>query len=360
MPGDPRYFTIQRSSSTLALELSLLFASTLGSACSSPPSDDGPSGGAGGSIVAMGGNGGAAVPSAGGTGGVTAQGGSQNSEGMGGTMLAMGGSSGSASNAGSSGMAGSMGMGVVGELCPEGALFCDDFEDDNVGQAPAAPWRNSSGSGGLVSVGTDRAFSGARAVHATAPTGANYRRAYFALDQGSSPIFPGAALEMYGRAMMFLEETPDTAIHWTFVQGEGRSADDTHNALYRYGGQQQGGAGLMANYETTMPVRSDCYQHSDTTMPAAQWTCVEWRFVVGSNEMQLWLDGTDVSDIHVIDRGEGCVFDEPPLDGEWLAPPAFQSLYLGWEHYQQPGNDINLWVDAVAVSNERLGCPAAP
>jgi len=35
-------------------------------------------------------------------------------------------------------------------------------------------------------------------------------------------------------------------------------------------------------------------------------------------------------------------------------------LYLGWEHYQQTANPIDLWVDDVAVGTERLGCPAAP
>jgi hypothetical protein len=51
----------------------------------------------------------------------------------------------------------------------------------------------------------------------------------------------------------------------------------------------------------------------------------------------------------------GCIGDD--LNGQWLAPPAFQSLYLGWERYQAAGNDRNLWVDDVVVSAERVGCP---
>lgn len=325
----------------------------LATACSSPPADDGPgfggsfgfggaagsggSGGAGGSGSSQGGSGGA--------GGSTAQGGS-----------GAGGSSGTGGAAGAGGGAGTGGMGMTVEVCPEGTLFCDDFEDDAVGQAPGSPWRDSTNSGGVVSVGTDFAFSGARAVHASAPAGAAYRRAYFALDQGSSSIFPAAALEMYGRAMMYLEAVPDTAIHWTFVQGEGAATTPSaHNRLYRYGGQQQGGAGLMANFETTM-ISTDCWQHSQQRMPAAAWACVEWRFAVATNEMQFWLDGQEIEDLHVTGSGEGCIGDA--LGGDWLAPPAFQSLYLGWEHYQQPGNDIDLWVDAVVVSTERVGCPA--
>jgi hypothetical protein len=46
------------------------------------------------------------------------------------------------------------------------------------------------------------------------------------------------------------------------------------------------------------------------------------------------------------------------VNGQWLAPPAFQALHLGWEQYQQHSNDTNLWVDDVVASTERVGCPA--
>ena len=46
------------------------------------------------------------------------------------------------------------------------------------------------------------------------------------------------------------------------------------------------------------------------------------------------------------------------MGGQWLAPPAFTTLHLGWERYQQPTNAQNLWVDDVVVSTERVGCPA--
>jgi hypothetical protein len=73
--------------------------------------------------------------------------------------------------------------------------------------------------------------------------------------------------------------------------------------------------------------------------------------------MQFWLNGAEVADIHVTQQGEGCVGNA--LEGQWIAPPAFQTLYLGWEHYQLPANPIDLWVDDVVVSTERVGCPAA-
>lgn len=256
--------------------------------------------------------------------------------------------------------------GTVSGACPPPLLFCDGFEDDPPGRAPGAPWRDETGgSGALVRVAETRAFRGQRSVHVLAPRGAAYRRGYFAIHQ--APVFPAAAAELYGRVMVWLAEAPQASsaaaggsVHWTMVQGEGRSRDDSFNSLYRYGGQHQQGLGWMANYETTPPVRSDCWQHSKARLPVQRWVCVEWRFAVASNELQLWQDGQELQDVHVADRGEGeqsgCLATER-LSGQWLAPPAFQSLYLGWERYQDTLNDQELWLDEVAIAQTRIGCP---
>jgi polysaccharide lyase-like protein len=336
-----------------ALSSIVLGASALSVSCSAPPSDGVGLGTAGAGVTpdpGPAGNAGAAAgsPAASGNGGSTGNAGGATGNGS-------AGSAGNASSAGSSGAGnGAAGAfaGVSGALCPDSAVFCDDFETDTVGQVPGAPWR-ASVNGGTVNVDSTRAFSGANAVLARAPLGAAYRRAYFAVDAAS---FPGATLEMYGRAMMYLDQISNADSHWTFVQGEGRSADNTHNALYRYGGQHENGAQLMANYETTDGVATDCWDHSASKLSAGAWSCVEWRFVVATNEMQFWLNGTELSDIHVTGMGEGCGGNA--LNGQWTAPPDFDTLYLGWEHYQVAANDINLWVDDVAVSTERVGCPA--
>jgi hypothetical protein len=243
--------------------------------------------------------------------------------------------------------------------CPAAALFCDDFEDDAAGQFPGAPWQNNTASGATVRVDAVQAFSGTQAVHVNAPPNQAFRRGYFSLEQGSSDIFPAVSRQMFGRAMMWLDATPNAVVHWTIIQAEGRAAAGTHDAYYRYGGQQQGGSGIMANYETNSGVSTDCYSHSATRMPVQRWACVEWHFDVGRNEMQLWLDGTELTDMHVVDRpttpGSGCLGNA--VGGEWLAPPAFTTLHLGWENYQNSTNDRNLWVDDVAIGTERMGCP---
>jgi hypothetical protein len=292
-----------------------------------------------------------------GSGGLAGSAGASGSAGSSGSAGASGSAGSSAGgSSGAGGTAGAAGGGTPAALCPEGTLFCDDFEEDALGQAPGSPWAASTNGGGLVAVDGTRAFSGTKSVLATAPTGASYRRAYIGLDAASG-IFPAAATGMYGRAMFWLEAAP-TEVHWTMIQAEGPTTTPapTHAAQYRYGGQHDTGR-LMANYETNSGVSTDCYAHAQTTIiPTGRWACFEWHFAVATNEMQLWLDGSDVAGVHVVDRGEGCVGQATA--GQWQAPPAFTNLYLGWEHYQAWSSDIRMWVDGVAVSTERVGCPA--
>src|SRR3954468_16420865 len=66
---------------------------------------------------------------------------------LGGSAGASGGSAGNSAPGGSAGTAsgGSAGSSTAGSgsgtaTCPASALFCDDFEEDAVGQPPAAPW----------------------------------------------------------------------------------------------------------------------------------------------------------------------------------------------------------------------------
>jgi hypothetical protein len=171
---------------------------------------------------------------------------------------------------------------------------------------------------------------------------------------------PGAMSGMYGRAMVFLDEAPVALpgappVHWTLLQGEGRSADDRYNSIYRLGVEGKGGTQLMANFETTPPVTTDCKQQSARRIPVKRWTCVEWHMEVASNEMQFWLDGHEVVRVAGKARVAGACRGND-LQGEWLAPPKFDSFYIGFERYADSANDQNLWIDDVALSKTRVGC----
>jgi hypothetical protein len=76
--------------------------------------------------------------------------------------------------------------------------------------------------------------------------------------------------------------------------------------------------------------------------------------------MEVWLDGSELEDLHVTDRatapGASCSSTQD-LGGQWLAPPAFQSLYFGFERYAPSDSDQNVWFDDIVISATRVGCP---
>jgi len=243
-------------------------------------------------------------------------------------------------------------------------LFTDDFESHPAGQIPGAPWKEETyQSGAVITVDSQHAFSGNQALHIHNPRGAKYRRGYVAIHL-AGPL-PALQPEMYGRALVWLDAAPEPLpgappVQWTLLQGEGRSADDRYNPIYRYAFQQHDGLGLMANFETTPPVTTDCKRHTDLVLPTRRWACVEWHMKVATNEMRLWLDGREA--VHVVNgRADGptqCLGND--LDGQWRAPPKFNSLYMGFERYMDSVNDQDLWIDDVALALERVGCPAMP
>ena len=245
--------------------------------------------------------------------------------------------------------------GAAGAADQAAPLFADDFEKHAVGALPGAPWKEEMyNSGAVIRVDGEHAFSGGKAMHVLTPGGSIKRRGYMAIHlRGPLPQLQDS---MYGRAMVWLDQAPEPAVQWTPLQGEGRSADNLHNSIYRLGLRDGGGTQLMANFETTPPVRTNCMQQSRRSLPVRRWACIEWHMAVPTNEMQFWIDGKQIT--HVKDRAAAGACQGGDLGEQWLAPPRFDSLYIGFERYGDTINDQNLWIDDVALSKQRIGCPA--
>ncbi len=228
------------------------------------------------------------------------------------------------------------------------ALFCDDFESYVAGAAPAGGWRAGM-SNGTVRVDTVRAFSGTKAARFQMTAGMPaYRRAFMA--RAGAPIFPLPGNVMHGRMMVWLDQAPVGGVHWTNIQGEGPVAGQMFRALYRYGGMYQK---LMANYETS-GVKTDCWKNSQTLMPEKRWACLQWRFAGATNQLDFWLDGKAVNDLTVVQKGSGCIAHD--TQDNWFAP-TFDTLQLGWEHYQEAATPIDLSIDDVAIGTAAIACP---
>lgn len=293
------------------------------------------------------------------TGGASAAGGS------GGTA---GAATGGAANGGAAnGGAGTSGGGMAdddpvppGNPC-DTALYCDDFESYD--SAPNGKWtlRTTSGS---IAMDTTEHVSGTKSVKLSTQA-ASSATAMLRLQDASMLPPPGNLL--YGRMMLYVESVPTQSVHWTIIDGFGVVPNQTYHALYRYGGQMpitQGstfvGSQMMANYDTPdwysdkSTPGSDCWHHArGRVIPVAKWTCVEWKFDGPNNGMKLWLDGTAATDLTIAGTGDGCV--NAAANFTWTAP-SFSAIDVGWESYQQD-DARSVYVDDVAVSTTRIGCP---
>lgn len=235
----------------------------------------------------------------------------------------------------------------TGASC-SGARFCEDFETFDAGARPSAPWTVSV-SGGDARIDDAKSFSGGKSVRITTDGQAAYRRAFISLT--GAPVFPLPGDVMFGRLMMWLTAPPTQSnTHWTNIQGEGPVPNQSYRSEIRYGGQSN--QRLMANYETA-GVASDCWKHSTTVIPSGRWACIEWRYDTPNDTMNFWLDGVAIDALTVVGQGSGCIGHDT---GDHWYFPTFDTLRLGWEHYQT-SDPIELWLDAVAVDTQRIGCP---
>jgi len=273
-----------------------------------------------------------------------------------------GGSGGSGGDGGSGG-----GGGGSSNACAT-ALACDDFEAHTIKADPTGPFSKAV-TAGEVFIDDTRAFSGKHSVRLSTGATDGFKAAL--LNYNDPAKLPAPNNAVYGRMMFWLESAPASEINWNFIIGLGAVPDPvfgSYAAVYRYGGQYpvlEGstfvGSQLMANYGTPdsfndPPVgpSTNCWNHSDKkVVPVAKWTCAEFHFDGANNEMQFWLDGAEVPDLHVQKYGQGCA--SQAADYPWIAP-TFTDIFVGWESYvlDEPRT---IWIDDLAIGTERLGCP---
>jgi hypothetical protein len=237
------------------------------------------------------------------------------------------------------------------------ALVCDDFEALTPQAVPMGELFATAGSGSVV-VDTTRAWSGKNSVKLSTTAGSDFKTAM--LTYGDPGVQPSQGNIYYGRMMFWLESAPAQAVTWTIIAGAGLVPGESYHANYRYGGHDNQ---LQAAYETpdsydTPPIgpSTACWDDSAQLVPTGTWTCAEWKFDGERDQMQLWLEGVEIPDLHMQGTGEGCT--KQPASYQWTAP-TFTQLYVGWESYSVD-EPRTIWIDDVALSTQRTGCPAPP
>jgi hypothetical protein len=240
-------------------------------------------------------------------------------------------------NAGRGGGAGTAagGSGGGGNPCAarSGLRFCDDFEAKSVGAfATAAPWVLQ---GGAITIdGTTPAHSGSKSVkvHATdndfdtlfvlhdstilpAPNGRFFLRAYLRLSRA-----------MAGGHNSYIIADPFA------MQGTGnnvRIGEMNSMLMYTIMGDGHGALSNQNYYNDNKP---------GVAFTPLTWVCLEVLIDHSRPEIDVWVDGTEVPDLHHTDW---------PLD-------TYDSVRFGFEKYAGPAIDI--WYDDIAIGTERIGC----
>lgn len=295
------------------------------------PSTDGrggSSGSAGGTLSSPAGSGGVASP-----GGKSGSAGSSGS--AGGSNV---GGSGGASGAGGNGGAGAgSGVGTAGATGRRGCgprpglHFCDDFEQLPLGVfAARAPWSLDIGGTGRVTIDGSQSYSGHRSVRVDG-SGFKTMLVY------RSSVLPQASERLYVRLFVRLAE-PMTQGPNHFLIAERRTSVETLTGLRV--GEMHGMLSYTVGGVDRVLANADFYENAlpGAALKAKAWSCLELLVDTRKPELAIWLDGTELVDMHRQD----------------LATEIVESLRFGFENLSGPA--AQLWLDDIAISSQPIGC----
>ena len=216
-------------------------------------------------------------------------------------------------------------------------LLCEDFEAYPVGGVPdPAVWTIDKGATATVGVDDQQFKHGKRALHLHTLPDANKAL----LHETKTFPLPGGTNSLYGRANFMIGaglKVPTD--HTNFLEASGDVNGQSGN--YRYGA---GSAKFLANYNPGDPSKG-----SKTAIPVGVWSCMEWAFLGDTNEMHLWIDGKELTDVAVPPAG---------VNGTVWTAPRFDSFYFGWITYATDlaSDHYDIWYDDIAIDTARIGC----
>ncbi len=227
--------------------------------------------------------------------------------------------------------------GAVGGFAPcharPGLLACDDFESATLGGVPGGAWSAAVVGAGTVAVDDSvPAHSGSKAVHVH---GADFQTLLVYHD---AAVLPQASGRFYVRAFVRLAEAMVDG-HNTFVIADLFATPGTGNALRL--GEQNGMLMMTVGGDAHGYLSNQNYYNDHkpgVVFKAADYSCLELLLDSPHTEIQVWVDGVDVPDLHVSN----------------LAHENYDALRFGFEKYAGPVSDV--WYDDIAFGSEPIGC----
>lgn len=230
--------------------------------------------------------------------------------------------------------------------CEGADILCDDFEDPG-GLHPQ--WSYTGAPANMPTIDDSRAFAGTRSL--TFPT----------TDTQGAFVYPNAGLpvageRIYVRAYVsFARDMSRMGGHVSYIVG----ADAPQNgAELRLGASQSFGNGQMMVDVNLLGNGPEYTQFSNgdvtggapsgadgVTLVADTWYCMEALFDGAAHEFRLWIDGRELSTMHVTDWQQGVL--------DWS--PTYSVVKFGGQNYS--GSLGQIWFDDVAMGTGPLGCP---
>ncbi|MDX2024058.1 MAG: hypothetical protein SF187_27710 [Deltaproteobacteria bacterium] len=267
----------------------------------------------------------------------------------GGAAANAGGTAGKAATGGTSGAPGS----DCGKLAD-----CDTFESYTPGSRPGGPWTGFETTNGSVTVDETRAFRGSKrsvkiSINPAAEMTARMRHA-------GTGLLP--ADEIFMRMMVWMDAPPRGSGHWNWMWGEGtvtqKSGGKLINAFIASGGSLSGGTWMLYGGSANNGFQ-DCFAQASTAFPVGRWVCYEAHFNGKSNSAETWIDGKRDELLSVEDAqpltGQ-CVPGFNYTNNLWYIP-RIEKAFFGFKVYHTLNASATAWIDDVAISTTRIGCP---
>ncbi|MGK5683660.1 hypothetical protein [Actinoplanes sp. URMC 104] len=224
--------------------------------------------------------------------------------------------------------------------CDRDLLFCEDFQRLPTGGASSLDWGIDTRNGTLT---VERARRGDKVLHVrTVDNG----RAFLRVDDLAAPG------RLFGRMRLRVDAfptAPDWA-HFTLVEATGAGSSEivrpvggqyapTVPGVFWGVGADGGPTGDWTDWRESAPVVEDT------------WQCFEWVLDRADNRVAVWIDGVANPELtaSATEHGGNAV----PF-----VLPAVDTVKVGWQLYQggtTPGR-FDLWIDDIALSEQRLGC----
>jgi hypothetical protein len=236
-----------------------------------------------------------------------------------------------------------------------GIAYCENFETyDDAGALKnndmLGPWKVAigvpadAGSPEPMGVDTINPYGGFKSLHIQVPNKAN--SSTHLLEQTNTGATGLVGNDLWGRAMVYFKGSKPNGHTWVF-QGIGASTESGDLNMSLNLADQ--GTNYFLNYHGTFMDAGAETSQSGGTPAQDKWVCLQWEYNASGgtpvDQAKVWADGALIIDSKAA-----------PVQAWQLADP-FTQMQLGWVHYPQTTEAIDLYIDDFALNNTMIPCP---